>query len=128
MPIRQTVTEETVRGHRRPNTIVTRGLGKRNQLVTQGYGGIFAVIKKVVTTVVAAGQSGTKRALKELEEVIVRARLIRVNDREPVRKLEGFTTVKVDKVRHIAVKIVEGVTAKARNAWEDIKITIKRIR
>jgi hypothetical protein len=128
MPIRQTVTEEIVKGFRRPNTIVTRGLGKRNQLVTQGYGGIFAVIKKVVTTVIAAGQSGTKRALKQLEEVIVRVRLIRVNDAAPQKSLEGFARVKIDRVRHIAVQIVEGFSARARNAWEDIKITIKRIR
>lgn len=112
---------------RRYNTIITRGFGRRQQIVTQGYGGILAEIKAAVTRFITLGQSGAKRAIRELEEIIIGAKLLRVNDEKPKQQIQGHVTVKVDLTRRIAV-MAEGVSKRVRAAWEDIKITVKRIR
>lgn len=75
------------------NRIVTRGMGPsrgsagRAGLVTQGYGGIIGAIVGAVSAVIRGGS----RALRRLPEIIylVRARLVGINDREPVRPLTG---------------------------------------
>lgn len=116
------------------NRIITRGMGASRGkagvagMVTQGYGGIFRIVKDQLRRFAKAGQSGAKRALKELEDVVVWAKLIRVNDEKPKQQIQGSINVKVDSARHFAVSIVEGVSSRVRSAWEDIKITVKRIR
>lgn len=116
------------------NRIVTRGMGVsrgiagRAGLITQGYGGPLAAVKEAVKRLIKAGQSGTKRALQELQEVIVWAKLIRVNDVAPKVALEGSVKVRVSDVSQIVVKVLERVTARTRKAWEDVKITVTRIR
>jgi len=102
----------------------SRGLAGRAGLVTQGYGGIIEQVLRVIRL----GQSGAKRAMRELEEVIVWAKLISINDNPPPVKIEGFIRVKVNNAAHYAVNIIEHVSTRARKAWEDIKITIKRLR
>lgn len=115
------------------NRLITRGMGTsrgaagRAGMVTQGYGGFFKKIVEAGVRLVRLGQSGTKRALRELEEVIIGAKLIRVNDERPKQNIQGHVTVKVDLSRRIAV-MAEGFTRRVRAAWEDIKITVKRIR
>ena len=116
------------------NRIVTRGMGPtrggvpgRASMVVQGYGGFFQAVAKAAVRLVRIGQSGTKRALRELEDVLIGAKLIRVNDEKPKTPVQGFVRVKVDMTRHIAV-MAEGFTKRVRAAWEDIKITVKRIR
>lgn len=114
------------------NRIVTRGMGPsrgvpgRAGMVTQGYGGFFRGLIKAATRVMKAGQSGTKRALQALEEVIVGAKLIRVNGEKPDVQLQGHITVKVDMTRKISV-MAEGLARKAGSAVDGIKIAIKRI-
>lgn len=116
------------------NRLITRGMGTtrgvtgRAGMVTQGVGGRFIeIIKQQAVRLIRIGQSGTKRALKELEEVVVWAKLIRVNDEKPQVQVQGSMKVKVDLTRKIAV-MAEGVSTRVRKAWEDIKITMKRIR
>lgn len=115
------------------NRIITRGMGRsrgvvgRAGMVTQGYGGVFRFVVEVARQAVKLGQSGAKRALRELEEVIVAVKLIRVNDEKPAQNIQGSITVKVDLTRRIAV-MAEGLRKRARKAFEDIKISIKRVR
>lgn len=116
------------------NRIVTRGMGVsrgvpgRAGLITQGYGGIFRFIKEQAVRFIRAGQSGTKRALQELQEVIVWAKLIRINEKKPPVLVQGFIKVKTSNVSQMAVKVVERARVRVRSAWEDIKITVKRIK
>ena len=115
------------------NRIITRGMGTSRGkagvagMVTQGYGGFFRAVQEGVRKAIRLGQSGTKRALRELEEIVIGARLIRVNDEKPSKPVQGFVRVKIDLTRRIAV-VAESVTSRVRQAWEDIKITVKRIR
>lgn len=105
----------------------SRGASGRAGLITQGYGGFFKKVAEAGIRLIRAGQSGTKRALRELEEIIVGAKLLSVNDEKPKDQIQGHVTVKIDRARRIAV-MAEGVSKRVRAAWEDIKITVKRIR
>lgn len=116
------------------NRIVTRGMGVsrgiagRAGLITQGYGGPLAAVKEAVKRLIKVGQSGTKRALQELQEIVVWAKLIRVNDVAPKLPIEGSIRVRVSSASQFAVKVVERAAVRVRKAWEDVKITVTRIR
>lgn len=114
------------------NRIVTRGMGTsrgrpgRAGLVTQGYGG-FRIVEEF-KRIVRVGQSGAKRALRELEEIVVWAKLIRINDEPPLVKIEGFIRVRVNSAVRYAIGLTEHLSTRVRKAWEDIKITIRRLK
>ena len=117
------------------NRIVTRGMGPtrggvpgRASMVTQGYGGFFRAIKEQGIRLIKAGQSSAKRRLQELQDVLVWAKLIRVNDEPPRRAIQGSIVVKVSGASQLAVRVVERATVRVRKAIEDLKITVKRIR
>lgn len=116
------------------NRLITRGMGRsrgaagRAGMVTQGMGGIFRFVSEQAQRLIKVGRSSAQRALEGLEEVIVWAKLIRVNDEKPEEKVEGFTRVGVDKKRNIAVSLMGAISSRVRNIFEDIKVTIKRIR
>lgn len=116
------------------NRIITRGMGKsrgipgRAGMITQGYGGFFKKIVEAGVRLYKAGQSGAKRAARELEDIIVWAKLIRVNDSPPESTIKGFIRVNISQAKNIAVNIVENMSVKTRKTWDGIKITIKRLR
>jgi len=94
-------------------------------LVRQGFiRGFFAQVIRFINL----GQSGAKRALRELEEVIVWAKLIRVNDEPPPVKVQGYIVVKINAAARYAVTAAQQVSTRVRNIFESIKISIKRIR
>jgi len=106
--------------------IVTRGLGRNKPgyqgFITMGYGRRFIeIVKRVVRT----GRSGAERMLRDLEDVMVWAKLIRVNDEKPNQDVQGRINVKVNLAKRIAVA-AENVSTRTRSAWEDIKITVTR--
>lgn len=116
------------------NRIITRGMGTSRGkagvagLVTQGYGGLFRFVKEQARRAIRVGKSSAKRAAEGLEEIVVWAKLVRVNDRTPDQKIEGFVRVGIDRARKYAVALVGSITSRVRQAWQDIKITINRIR
>ena len=116
------------------NRIVTRGMGTtrglagRACLVTQGYDGPARAILEKIRQIVRVGRSGAKRALHELEEIIVWAKLIRVNDEPPPVKVEGFIRVRVRNAASYAIGLAEHISTRVRKAWEDIKISIRRLK
>lgn len=93
-----------------------------------GYGGIYQQIKEQAARIVKAGQSGTKRALQEIQDVIIWTKLIRVNDVPPAKNIQGIIRVRLNTAAHYAVKSAKYVSSRARSTYNDIKITIKRIR
>lgn len=117
------------------NKLVTRGFGPlsggtpgRAALVSQGLGGFFRNIKRQTIRIIQAGQSGTKRALQELQEVMVWAKLIRINDEKPPVPISGSIKVRISKTSQIAAVLISRASVRVREAWEDIKITVKRIK
>lgn len=117
------------------NKLITRGLGPvtggvpgRAALISQGLGGFFEEIKRQAIRIYRAGQSGTKRALQEIQEVMVWAKLIRINDEKPTIPVQGSIKVRISNTNQIAAVLVSRAKVRVREAWEDLKITVKRIK
>lgn len=109
------------------NRIIMRGMGPHiNRLICQGYGGPPAFVITAILRGIRVGQSGTKRRLRELDPIIVWAKLIEVNDHPPPKKIEGFITVYVSKA--YARVIASHVSTRVRKAWQDLKVIIQRIK
>lgn len=75
---------------------------------------------------IVVGQSGTKRAQRE-KEIIVGAKLVRINGKSPPQKVEGFVRILGEIEETSRVKLLEGITVRTRKPWEDIKIKIARV-
>lgn len=116
------------------NRIVTRGFGSSRGLagragpVTQGYGGPPAFVVAAFKRGLIFGQSGHKRRLRELQPVIVWAKLVELNGQAPSRKIEGFVTVRVDKDRGFTFVMAEHVSSRVKKVWEDFRVIVKRIK
>jgi hypothetical protein len=108
--------------------ILTRGLGKNppgvQGFITMGFG--QRLIEEVIR-IVRKGQSGTKRALQQLQEVGVWVGLISVNDERPENKVQGFVKVRVNSAANQAVSAAQLVSSRIRNVFEDVKVKIKRV-
>lgn len=119
------------------NRLITRGMGTsrgapgRAGMVTQGYGGPPSFVVKALETprrVVKGGSGyGRRDELDELNVVILWAKLIEINSRPPEKKIEGKVIVKIDKSSGVAI-IAERLIAQVYKAWNDIKITVKRLK
>jgi hypothetical protein len=109
--------------------MVTRGFGRNppGQVGLLTFGLAKGFIEDV-TRIIKAGQSGAKRALQELQEVIVGVRLIRINDAPPPKKIQGFVRVRVNLAARAAITAAQYVSSRVKSVFEDIKITIKRIK
>lgn len=88
------------------NKLITKGFGSslliagRAGLVTQGYGGevpefIPVAIERAIRRTKDGGSSSRPHPFDELEEVIVFARLLQINDEEPARVTKGVVTMPV---------------------------------
>jgi hypothetical protein len=119
------------------NKIVTRGLGvirtvpQSSGIVVQGYGPkppAFVVSALERPLRLRLGQPGTKRRLEELDEVIVWAKLVTVNDVEPKKPIKGWIRVKVRKDSGYAAVMAEHVASRVRAAWETIKVSVTRLK
>lgn len=110
--------------------IITKGLGCStsgcNRLVTQGYGGPPKFVEEAVRRFIKGHGGGRRRREDELEEICVWAKLIEYNNRQPEEDIEGCIRVPVKKHRYRVA--VERVTQRVRKAWEDIRVTVKRIK
>lgn len=107
--------------------MVTRGFGRNQNIVAQGFS-LMSFIGDAVLRFIELGQSGAKRALREIQEVVVWAKLIRVNDKEISRSLQGSVKVKLTDASQITVRAVRKVAVKVRSIYDDIKISVNRIK
>ena len=112
------------------NRLVTRGMGTspgppgRASMVASGMGGIFVAAAQAIKRVVRVGQSGTKRALRELEEVVVWAKMIRVNDEAPGKNVQGFVKVMMRDAKDYTVAATKEFKARTKNVLETLKIKV----
>lgn len=124
------------------NRLVTRGLGAsrgvdgRVGILTAGGGGppLYVLdqlrmhfgpnVRRIV------GQSGTKRRERELQlrQVMVAAKLLRVNNQTIPENVQGYVASVADTPTRQVVKLIEHVSTRVRSVWEDIKVTAKRIK
>jgi hypothetical protein len=116
------------------NKIVTRGFGVARSVpnssgpVTMGYGPLIPQAIASAFRRPKQGQSGFKRRMAEMDEVIVWAKCVTVNDTEPKKPIQGWIKVMIDKDRDYASVIAEHVSTRIRDAWDTVKITVKRIK
>lgn len=108
-------------------TLVTRGFGRNQNLIGQGFS-LMSVVMEAISRFIELGQSGTKRALREIQEVIVWAKLIRINDKPPALPIQGSVKVKLTDASHLAVRAVRNVAVKVRSIFDDIKISVVRVK
>ncbi len=118
--------------------IITRGMGPATNgvsgacsMVVQGYGTtvpsvIAAAIERPLR--LRLGQSGTKRRLAELDEVIVWAKLIALNDVEPKKPIKGWIRVRVRKETGFASVMAEAIGQRVRSALDYVKVSVQRIK
>jgi len=112
------------------NRIITRGFGPSRGVagqagpVTMGYAGIPRFVIDVFRR--RYGSSGYKRRLKEFQFVTVWAKLLEINGKISPKKIQGFVNVPVSKA--YASVLVEHVSSRVRQACEDVKITVKRLK
>lgn len=115
------------------NKLITRGFGPSRGIagragpITQGYGGIIAFVLAAVRRGIKVGRSSAQRRLQELEQtVLVWAKLIEFNNKEPKKKIEGSVYARVNKTRTSV--FVEHVSNRAKQAWESFKVIAKIVR
>jgi hypothetical protein len=117
------------------NKVITRGFGAPRPVanrcgpIAQGYGGVPAFVPAVIVgRHVPSGQSGRKRRLQELDEVIVWARLVTINDREPEVPVKGWIRLRIDRASGHATALAEHLSSRARAAWETMKVSVQRLK
>jgi len=111
------------------NRVITRGMGAprgtgRASLVVSGGGGF----RQFIEFVKRKAGDGAQYVKDGIEDIIIWAKLIRVNEEKPKQFIEGSVKLRIDKNKKITVRMTEGIKTRVRKAWEDIKITIQRIR
>jgi hypothetical protein len=114
-------------GRSRGMTMVTRGFGRNQNIVAQGFS-LMSFISDAVLRFIELGQSGAKRALKEIQEVVVWVKLIRINDETLPQPIQGSVKVKLTDASQLAVRAVRKVSVKVRSIYDDIKISVNRIK
>lgn len=111
-----------------------RGMGPHiNRLICQGYGGPPRFVQLAIQRGIWVGQSGFKRRQRELQTIIVWAKLLEVNgkivpNKVAPKKIEGFVRVHVSRDRGFAAVMAEHVSSRVKKAWEDFKVIVKRIK
>lgn len=108
-------------------TLVTRGFGRNQNIVAQGFS-LMSVIRDAVLRFIELGQSGTKRALREIQEVVVWAKLLRVNQKAPTVPIQGSVKVNLSDASQFAVRAASKISFKARSIFDNIKISINRVK
>lgn len=112
------------------NRLISRGMGQPIRpgvagLITSGGGGFFREVVEYVRTVVG---DGAKYVEERFQEIVVRAKLITVNDSIPITRIEGFIKVGIDSLKNIKVLASSVLTTKIKNIYDSIKVTITRIK
>jgi hypothetical protein len=119
------------------NRIITKGFGPsrgqagRSGPITQGYGSppifvVEALRRNLELRVRPGGSSGRKQQISDIQEVIVWAKLIEINGRQPIKNIENQIVVKLDQSKRSVA--IEHISSRIRKFWEDFKVTVKRIK
>lgn len=119
------------------NRLVTQGFGATNGtpgrawLVCRGMSGPPSVIIEKITSVVRRhGGHSTREQLRDLQVVMVWAKLVEVNDRRPDVAVSGRARVdEATKQRSSRARLmVDLVSVRTKSLIDTIKVTAKRLR
>lgn len=116
------------------NRLVTRGFGPDRGLpgragpVTQGFGGPPSFVLVAIRRGIRVGGGATRRRLQDLQPVIVWAKLIEINGLSPQRAIEGSVRVMLPRQEGFTSVMVEHLKTRARKAWDDVRITVRRLK
>lgn len=115
------------------NRIVTRGFGPtrgvigRSGPITLGYGGIPKFVEEAVTQeIVRRLHGGRPRPLEHVDEIIVWAKLVSVNDKRTSQNISGTVTIK--KTSGTIRTIVEHVSSAVNRQLHGISVFVNMIR
>ena len=100
-------------------------MGRNPALVLQGH---IILMHEAVARIVRTGRSSAERAKRELEEIIAWARLIRLNDERPGVDIEGYVKILVKKDVVQQFPRAQLISSKVKDTFENIKISMKRIK
>ena len=100
-------------------------MGPNPALLLQGH---IILMYEIVARIVRTGRSSAERAKRELEEIIAWARLIRLNDERPGVDIEGYVKILVKKDVVQQLPRAQFVSSKVKDVFENIKISMKRIK
>jgi hypothetical protein len=107
------------------NFLITRGLGgPAAAVIRQGYLGF---VKESIIQLIQVGQSGKKRAEQNLKEIIIGARLIKINNQPTPIKIEGFARIKLSESTLRVISNIEFLTSQVKKTWDKVKISVKRL-
>jgi len=112
------------------NKIVTRGFGPIRTVpnnsgpITMGYGPVppAFVVSAFQSAIRHGGQSGFKRRMQELDEVIVWAKLIQINNNSSPPNIKGFVRIPVPRTQAKTSVTVEHVASLIRSSPEIINV------
>lgn len=110
------------------NRTITRGMGAprgtgRAGLITSGGGGF----RQFIEFIRRKAGDGVDYVKKNVENIVVWAKLITVNDEKPQQLIQGTSQVSMSS-KKASVRFTGGFTKKVRNIWENVKITITRVK
>lgn len=100
------------------NTIITRGLGPKNQLITQGYGGTLFVVITPPEPTVSLGAGGGRVILPKRDEIITRK--IKVPD------IKDKITVDVLLIQYSEDLSVKAIMDEFKDKYTDIKVYFEK--
>ena len=100
-------------------------MGPNPALLLQGH---IILMHETVARIVRTGRSSAERAKRELEEIIAWARLIRLNDERPGVDIEGYVKILVKKDVIQQLPRAQFISSKVKDTFENIKISMKRIK
>jgi hypothetical protein len=99
--------------------LITRGFGTHSTIVAQGMGGPWQAIIVLAQRVRRVGQSGTKRALREIEQATVWVKLVAVNGINVLRDIVGAQTLNFVPEKRVLVKSID-----VKKSLDDVKVII----
>lgn len=65
--------------------------------------------------------------MAELDEVIIWAKLVEINDKVPNKEIKSWIKVPAKRDLGFASVMAEHVSSRTRAAWERIKVNVKRV-
>ena len=100
-----------------------RGAGRAG-LVTSGGGGY----RKFIEFIKRKAGDGAEYVKKNVQTVMVWAKIVSVNSEKPKSLIQGSTSVVIGPSKKISVKMSGEFSKKVVKFWENVKITIARIK
>lgn len=102
--------------------IITRGFN-HSTVITRGYGGRLI---EVFERIYRSGRSSASRMSERIDEIVVYAKLLFVNDESPTRNVVGTVRTSYDRSSRRPATLVEHLSTRIKRVLSDIVISVTR--